>query len=242
MGEEGKNVAYIFYADKFYLDRANRDTYLIRNAAGDIELSGSIVLASGKTVDGTDISAHVADLDAHVKSYWELLRTGEYTSPTLVGTGATVTLTANTMYAMPFLVARAITIDRLAIDVATADAGKSVRLGIYNNGTNLYPGTLLKDYGAVSVAETGVVAASGDQALTKGLYWLALVSDGVPTLEAFYMAWSPLGQNATDFTLSNQYGEWYVAFTYAALPDPFTAGGNLSAQGFSLLPRIKSLD
>jgi len=68
-------------------------------------------------------------------------------------------MVADRLYLSPLFVARAITIDRLAIDVTTGDAGKIARLGIYANGTNCYPGVLVVDAGTVSVADVTVVAA-----------------------------------------------------------------------------------
>lgn len=228
--------------DAIYLDRENLDVKLYRSAADTLKLDDNLALAAGKTVDGTDISDHVADLDAHVKHFHEILRTGQYWFYCAALTG-TFQLTANRLYAVPLVVPRDLTIDRLAVNVTVGDSGKKARLGVYNNGTNLYPGTLVKDFGEISVASTGVVAASAEQSLTKGIYHLAIVSDGAPTIRrAQYndVFLNVLGILSTNFVSNRQ--AWIVTQTYGALPDPFTAGGSTQAQCSCPIPRIKSID
>ncbi len=183
-----------------------------------------------------------SDLEAHTKNLFEILRIGDnYIFPT-EGGATTQIVNANQMLAFPFLVARDITVDRIAVHVSTADAGKNARLGIYNNGTNLYPGTLVLDAGVVSVNATGVQAITIDQALTKGLYWLVLVSDGTPTFRARSSLTTILGGDATNFATIVL--GWKVTFTYAALPNPFTAGGALASNFFGLMIGLRpsSLD
>jgi len=40
MAKFGVTKAYRYYADRFYMDRANRDVYLYRDSNGDLKLSG----------------------------------------------------------------------------------------------------------------------------------------------------------------------------------------------------------
>ena len=188
---------------------------------------------------------HEADLDAHTRNMWEVMRTGEYIG--LVNANATPSMVANRLYATPLLVVRNITIDRIAIQVTTLAGGASARLGIFNNGANLYPGSLLLDAGTVSVATTGIKAITINQALTKGLYWFAVVSDGVPQLYAGNPPRpSILGLGSALFVYSNV--GWYVAHTFGTLPDPFTGGATLGngsngyPSAFMVVPRLLSLD
>lgn len=189
-----------------------------------------------------DIAAHAALLDAHNFEELTKLRTGVYLSTSTPSSHSTAGVVANRLYAIPFIAARAMTLDRLAIAVTGAGAGGTkARLGIYKDGTNLYPGTLLLDAGLVNVDAIATVFANIDQALTKGLYWLTLVTDGAPTARngTFqYSGTSPLGFDAS----FRFYDGWYVAFAYAALPDPFTAGGSLSNAVPLIAVRIASLD
>lgn len=191
-----------------------------------------------------DIAVHAADLDAHIHALMQEIRTGEYFLPVPIYTSITRTLTADRMSVHLFIVPRDLTIDRLAIDVVTADAGKIARLGIYRNGANLYPGALVKDYGTVSVNATGVVAASADQSLTKGLYWLAFVSDGTPKVKGKYPSCSPLGNTATNFDHFNLLSRWYKeAVGSGALADPFISDASVSSGAYIIImPRLKSLD
>jgi len=192
------------------------------------------------------IVAHAADLDAHTRNYLQTLRTGEYYWPDMPG-ASTQGLTANFLCASPLIVARDITVDRIAIDVTTADAGKVARLGIYNLGVNLAPGTLLLDAGVVSLNAVGVQALVINQALPKGIYFPTLVCDSNAALLAatdipYRISSRFLGLNPTDFQKGN--GWWTVAQAYGVLPDPFTAGAALS--GALKLPviavRVLSLD
>lgn len=66
MAKFGVTKAYRYYADRFYLDRANRDTYLARQAVGDLLTSGHLYLPT-KLVKGLD--APGADGDAARKKY-----------------------------------------------------------------------------------------------------------------------------------------------------------------------------
>ena len=186
---------------------------------------------------------HEADLDAHIRSYLEVIRTGEYfLSP--AGEASNYPLTANTLYGRLLVIPRDMRVDRIAVNVKTAVDPSDIRLGIYNVGTNLYPGTLLLDAGTVDSATTGVKAIIINQALTKGIYFCAIVSDDVPDIYSSNRA--NIGQCTLGLDVANlarpQAG-WSVAFGYAALPDPFTAGGASSyLHGFTIPVRIASLD
>lgn len=257
---------------------------------------------------------HAADLAAHIASFMQKTKTGNYFYPFPYRSASSITPAANRMHAFPFIVARNLTIDRLLITIsaevadyttgtatftnasdqvvgdgttfASAHVGRKIkldadaawhtiksvedathltltaaysaaggsgaytirataRLGIYKDGTNLYPGTLVKDYGLVEVNAIAEVYAEADQALTKGLYWQALVSNGAPTIYAFYPTWGLIGEPATLIGQVN-----YVLNSYykadvgtGALADPFVAGG--IAHYFpiaSIMPRLKTLD
>ena len=172
----------------------------------------------------TAITGHKTDLDAHTRNMYSALRTGEYFGPQPHWGATTVkTLTASYLYAYAFPVPRDVTIDRLAVKVQTADPDKKVRIGIYNDGTNIYPGTLLLDAGEVDAGTVGVKVITIDQALAKGLYWLSSITDGTTTgLRPLYTLAVPLGLDPTDF--GKLYYRWQKDQTYGALPDPFPAG------------------
>ncbi len=198
---------------------------------------------AGELIEG-QLADHIARLDAHTYEAFSILRTGEYYVGYMVGNTISISVTVNRLIAVPLIVSRDMTVDRICIYVQVAGAaGKKARLGIYNNGTNLYPGTLLLDAGEVAIDSTGIKAITINQALTKGVYWLAIVcNDGnldIKGIANIFLA-PPLSIHDVYHHVSN--GQWYVAHSYAALPDPFTAGGTLTYGSFLVPVRVASLD
>ena len=179
---------------------------------------------------------------AEMADLYQTLRTGDYFDPWPYVYSSTPAIVVNTLYAVPCFVARPITIDRLAINLAGAGVAGALRLGICNNGTNNYPGTLLLDAGTVDPASATFQAITISQALaTKGIYWFVLVANSAPAPRSGILIASPLGNLSTSGY--DPYNRWQVAFTYAALPDPFPAGGTQSTSAaFLILARMLSLD
>jgi hypothetical protein len=117
-----------------------------------------------------------------------LLVTGLRVCPFAMTSSATTTLamTNNTSYWIPFAVNRNISISAISINVSTAASSTSETVGIYNSDlTNLYPNTLL---GSVTLDTTTTGLKTGTLStaitLTPGIYWIALASNGAPTLTA----------------------------------------------------------
>ncbi len=197
---------------------------------------------AGECIEG-QLADHEASLDAHSYQLMDRLRTGKNQILLPIYAFGTVTVVANRLVGTFMLVPRAMTLSHLVIEVTSAAAaGKIARLGIYNVGTNLYPGTLLLDAGTVAVDSTGLktLQISGGQALTKGIYFIAVISDGTPAIRYYSAAWSPIGANNTNLagTAASLYkgGE-----NPAALADPFpTPDGEWSA-GYGAV-RVSSLD
>ena len=203
--------------------------------------------AGGDTlVTDADIATHTEDLDAHTFNWMEKFKVGAYIYPYPIrGSGNNLTV-ADKIYAMPFFVARKLTIDRLAIQINIVDVGKIARLGIYKNGIDLYPSELVKDYGTVDVgAAATVIAATGDQLFDKGIHWLVIVSDGTPSIKTQATAYPFMGAHPTTFDATYAKNGWSKAAVGAgALADPFVSGAVLQdgRWAFCILPRIKSLD
>lgn len=155
-----------------------------------------------------------------------------YTSPntgTALTTGAG---TVNVLRAIPFIVSKSMTIDQMAINVTTAGAGGTgnARVGIYDDNGNGYPGSRVVDAGTAVTTSTGVKTFTTGLPVTlePGLYWLVYVHDNAttaPTMRAFAVgSLTPVLGYASTLPTNAQFG-WSVAFTYAALPATFTAGG-----------------
>lgn len=133
---------------------------------------------------------------------------------------STIAAAVNQLNLMPFIPARAITIDQIGTEVTIAGAAATTcRLGLYDSNANGEPNALLVQGAAVINtdaigAKTTVVAA---QALVAGqLYWLALLTSGAPTLRA--VALGGLYALPGNATLTGNYTLRRATFAYAALP------------------------
>lgn len=149
--------------------------------------------------------------------------TGQYWSLPLVA-AQNVSMLAGWLEAKPIFFAQECTIDRIAIYISTAGAGGTVtRLGIYNNGDNFYPGTLLLDGGTVGTDATGTKYVTVDQSLAPGWYWVTAVSDGSPVVVGGMSAFSPLGFTGAEFVVGNIYMGWLKTAQSAMVAGGFDA-------------------
>ena len=141
-----------------------------------------------------------------------------------------VTLSAATLYAIPFWASRGGTADQITAIVTNAGiGGDTCRFGIYNNtsASVLYPSTIVVDSGVVATNSTGAKAVGISQALTAGnLYWLVLTYNqagaqfgGFAVGGGAYSAFPALGWTAANPPVA-QYG-WSIAQAYGALPATF---------------------
>ncbi len=197
---------------------------------------------AGELMEG-QLAEHIARLDAHTKNPFQLLTIGNYYhSQYCVGyTGSGVALTADKIYAVPFLVARPVSWDRIALRVQAAGAGGTkIRMGLYNDNGSLYPGSPYDDAGTVDVDTTGVKEITIAYSLPRGLYWLVFISDGTPSIYA-------IGTTSIIDILgfSNPSGGrvgYEKAATYGTLPDPFPASATASYYAWLIGMRVESLD
>jgi hypothetical protein len=196
----------------------------MRVSAPGITSLTQIATRTHALLTGLDVNDHPAYLSIY-------RRTSRYHYPLPYTPGSTAAFIANFLNATPFVVAFPITITRIGLEVTTLGAGLA-RLGIYNPGANLYPGSLLSDCGTIDVSTTGAKEVTGLNIAisTPGVYWLALVSNIGFTMKGYAVSvgYCPLGSPAP--TPGNLTGEWGKAFSYAALPTPFPAGATDSPQ------------
>lgn len=150
-----------------------------------------------------------------------------YGTPVALGGLTTVAIAANTLYAVPFKVEQRVTLVVIGVEITSATAG-NFRLGIYND-SNGVPGSLKHDAGAVAMgAAAGFKSITISVTLDPGWYWLAAVADAAPTCRASNATNARHDLGFASGTATTVAILWSVAFTYAALPDPFTGGGALA--------------
>ena len=138
---------------------------------------------------------------------------------------------------------RGATFDRIGISVQTAEADKSMRLGIYADADlDGYPDQLVLDAGVVSLGATGVKTVTIDQHLPAGLYFLALLGNSASALlwmEDVPKYYSPLGTGSAPGLPTFA---WKVQQDYGALPDPFPSGATGVNDNWGVCLRLKTVD
>jgi hypothetical protein len=149
-----------------------------------------------------------------------------YSSPANGTAISTASIVANTLYAMPFLAEKEITIDSINMFVSTLGTGSNLRFGIYKD-SNLYPSSLVLDSGPVASATVGIKTFAANLTLPSALYWLVCVCTATaPIVRGFTAAsLNPILGMDNTFTLPGL--GYSVNFTFAALPDPFPAGASI---------------
>lgn len=163
---------------------------------------------------------------------------GYYYTMAITGGTATLALTANTLYALPFLVTKRSRWDKMNIRVTTASSGTKVRLGIYTN-EGVYPKSLVVDAGELDTGSTGSKELVIDVTLDPGLYWLALLSSGAPTLGGISAAntFGILGQSDVYTTANNSLR---ISYTYGNLPETFPTGASPVQMPYLIALRLNS--
>ena len=132
------------------------------------------------------------------------------------------TLPTNLLHAFPFYVPAQIILDRIAVKTTTTANPGVARLGIYDAGTNLYPGSLILDAGTVDVSSSGLKSIAINQTLTPGLKWLVFITDTNGSFRKVKNPWPVLGTKNID--LNKALTGWQISGTTSPLPDPYPAG------------------
>lgn len=107
-----------------------------------------------------------------------LTAVSHYSSVIPVESSTGVAMTLNRLYALPFWVPKEITIDRLAVLVATAVTNATGRLGIYSSTAGFWPDSNLTDiaFAAGGLATTGAKEVTVNIVLSQGWHWFAFVT------------------------------------------------------------------
>lgn len=147
--------------------------------------------------------------------------------------GGSTAVVTNFMYAAPFIATKPTTINAMGMGVITGVTSALLRIGIYRDDGNLYPSTRIAEVAELDAATSSTFPSTTASplpiTLTPGIYWFAVACSLAPTIRWVEAAgaYPLLGVTNTSATTTPGIG-WSVAFTYAALPSTFTAGGSLA--------------
>lgn len=112
------------------------------------------------------------------------------------GAAASAAVAADLNFAVPVFIAERVTITGLGLWVLTGVAATAVQLGLYSNA-NGRPGILLAQNSASASTATSATAASGTFSssitLNPGVYWLAALFNGAPTIASVSSSDQALG-------------------------------------------------
>lgn len=131
---------------------------------------------------------------------------------------------------VPIAIAEDMTIDRIGIEVTTAAATATIRLGLYEDNAGA-PGDLIADFGTVSATTTGVKEITISQAVSKGRVFAAWV----PTTNSLNVRRISNGWNLLQYTATKEDAldpsgvHWHQSGVSGALPA--TAAATLSSSG-----------
>lgn len=154
------------------------------------------------------------------------------------GQNATGTMVAGRLYATPLYLPDTCRVSALIISVTTGSAGNA-RIGLYTDSggypsTRLFVATEITTMGTASLKRQAV-----NLTLPHGFYWAVIVMDSTPILAEDSNSTGVIthwlgGDSGTDLI---GHSGIIVTFDYAALPDPFTAGGTYTT---TVQPRIQA--
>ena len=152
--------------------------------AGVLQLENSFTSTSITTAATPNAVKTTYDL-ANLKN---MLQTpvGYYTrSP--IPSSNNIGLSTGTTFYIPIFIKGSSTFDRIAVYTgATFSGSATVRLGLYANGFDGKPSTLLLDAGIITATAINTVyQITINQALTEGMYWLAANQQSTPATSSF---------------------------------------------------------
>lgn len=156
----------------------DRITAHIDNSADAHDASAISVLDSGGYYTATDVEAALAEVLALLHPLLIKRSVGKYLQPYGNTTGTVSVAVGSFTMCNMVIPYPGITIDRIAVEVTTAVAGATPRLGIYGSTSEGLPGSLIADFGTVDGSTTGVKELTVSQALPAGRIWLVAAQQG----------------------------------------------------------------
>lgn len=161
--------------------------------------SGNVKLAPSSVAGGASIPSPLS------ANYY-------FVAPLFTAT-STVALTANRIYAIPFVLSVSKTITTIGITVSTAASGTTVQVGVYSDSDGS-PNALLYSTSSLDSGTTGFKTYTNQSwSLSAGAtYWLAIQSNGTPTVGAITPVSNLVYCSGTTFARQN--GIYYSAASY----------------------------
>jgi hypothetical protein len=139
-------------------------------------------------------------------------------SPTVT----TSTTTLSSLRLQAIAISRAVTVDRIGVEVTTGVATSVTRMGIYQDDGTGYPSTLILDAGTIDASTNGYKEITISQALAAGNYWIGAVNQVADaTMRVNTGAVSAVGLIAPG-TLTNA-SAYVMGGVTAGLPSTFSA-------------------
>lgn len=102
-----------------------------------------------------------------------------FSSPAFAAGLGTYVVPLGSVTYTPLVLNRAATIDQIAVNVGTASAGSSIRIGCYAPKADMSPGPLITDWGTINTAVVGVapiITLSPVLNLPAGVYWTGVAA------------------------------------------------------------------
>lgn len=135
---------------------------------------------------------------------------------------------ANYLFLIPFELKASIDLTGLGVRCGTGVASTTIRLGVYSCGADGHANKLIAETTDLSTATSGVdvIGSVTQQRLIAGLYYVALVSNGTPSLgrvDGSGSVLTCLGPNATNL-MSTTLG-MRSSYTYGAMPSTAPSSG-----------------
>lgn len=224
-----------------HLGEFTKRTHANLSAEGDLHTPK--LHATHHEAGGADPISELGNID--LASRYSLLnfpvflrqRTGQTLTSNLVVEEANRAITLDNLRSYPFIIPQRCNITRIGVRVTTGAAGAQIRVGIYDDDGNLYPDALIVDGGIVSGVGAAIVLATVDVNLNPGIYHLVDIVDRNGVTMACP---NPANQISPVWDPQVGSGGWLAAYTFAALPATFPAGGSLDADVPSPKLRIAS--
>lgn len=215
-GDDATNSTSNTYADSKVADAINDGTT-------------TIAPSQNAVFDALALKANVSDIPYDFAS-------ARYSGVDYNGASGAITVGLpgiNILYGMPVVVGEPHTITAIKVEVTTNVAGGKIRLGLYTENSVGYPSTLVEESTELNASSNGIktYTFSTPRAVTGRKYFIGFVCNS----SAIQVRYISGGANLIANNGANAGFLYRGAFTYGALPNPFSAGFPVNTSGPSFL-------